>query len=74
MKPNQTNLIDRKEPTSVQMQDLESALHYSFRQEIGMRSRLTAGDLVIVKNYVRVLAKVRMSSDSEEEKKSSFEK
>ncbi|KAL5012751.1 hypothetical protein ScPMuIL_011302 [Solemya velum] len=39
------------------MQDLESALHYSFRQEIAMHKTIEADSLQALKNFVMVLSK-----------------
>lgn len=40
------------------MQDLESALHYSFRQEIAICKMIDGDKLDALKNFVTALAKV----------------
>ena len=40
------------------MQDLESGIHYSLVQEIGMRKVIAGDDLDALKAYVHALAKV----------------
>ena len=42
------------------MQDLESALSYSFRQEIAIHKSIDGDSLQALKDFIRVLTKVRV--------------
>ena len=46
--------------SAVSMQDLESALHYSFRQEIAICRVLDKEKLAALKSFVHVLVKVSL--------------
>ena len=43
------------------MKDLESTLHYSFRQEIALHGEIEGERLSALKQFVRVLVKVGFS-------------
>ena len=42
------------------MKDLESTLHYSFRQEIALHREIEGERLSALKSFVQVLVKVRI--------------
>ena len=46
-------------PDGVHMQDLESALHYTFRMEIPRMTSIQGPALQALKDLIRILAKVR---------------